>query len=243
MRRLTRFPRTIPWTPPTLLLVSGIFLLLSTTCAAAPAKPHVVALGAVRSVPYSPGSDATGAPPPTELHVRPLVVDGKVKDWTTGDSHDVTDRSFVVRRALRLNDALPTDHSERWIWQRGPWLLIDRTTGHITALHLPGFDPAVSEVVWFRDLAAYCGLNAGGQQLYAMVAQLAARKPLLARKLTAWDAADHPTPACAPALWQRDPLRISFQPAKGDLISFNLVGANAVLVEDGDADDPSDGQN
>ena len=61
-----------------------------------------------------------------ELKVRPLMVDGKVKEWTTGEAHDVTDRSFAVRRAVRLNDALPADHGERWVWQRGPWLLVDR---------------------------------------------------------------------------------------------------------------------
>jgi hypothetical protein len=36
-------------------------------------------------------------------------VDGVLKEWTTGDAHDVTDRSFVVRRAIKLNDALPDD--------------------------------------------------------------------------------------------------------------------------------------
>jgi hypothetical protein len=124
-------------------------------------KPHVVALGAVRREPYSARSDPAGARnDETELKVRPLVVDGKVKEWTTGDAHDVTDRSFAVRRAVRLNDALPTDHGEHWVWQRGPWLLVDRTTGKIAALRLPDFDPAVSDAVWFRDYAAYCGVNA-----------------------------------------------------------------------------------
>ena len=36
------------------------------------------------------------------LKIRPLLVDGLVKEWTTGDAHDVTDRSFVVRRVLRI---------------------------------------------------------------------------------------------------------------------------------------------
>ena len=30
-----------------------------------------------------------------------------LKEWTTGDAHDVTDRSFVVRRVIRINDTLP----------------------------------------------------------------------------------------------------------------------------------------
>ena len=49
-----------------------------------------------------------------------------MKEWTTGDAHDVTDRSFVVRRVLRLNDSLPGDKLGHWVWQRGPWLLVDR---------------------------------------------------------------------------------------------------------------------
>ena len=204
----------------------------------AAAKPHVVALGAAKKVPYSVSGDPAGAAPDeNELRVRPLIVDAKVKEWTTGDAHDVTDRSFAVRRAIRLNDALPTDKGEHWVWQRGPWLLVDRTTGHVTAIKLPDYDPTVSSVVWFRDYAAYCGLAASGRQLYAVVAQVAGRKPVLAKKLGAWDPEDHPKPACAPSTWQRKPLRITFQPTGGEQTSYDLVGQSAVLVEDGDASD------
>jgi hypothetical protein len=198
----------------------------------------VIALGAAKKVPYSVAGDPAAAlPDEKELRVRPLIVDAKIKEWTTGESHDVTDRSFAVRRAIRLNDALPTEKTEHWVWQRGPWLLVDRITGHITPIKLPDYDPAVSNVVWFRDYAAYCGLTASGHQLYAVVAQVAARKPLLAKKLGAWDPSDHPTPACAASTWQREPLRITFQPTGAAQISFDLVGLSAVLVEDGDAGD------
>ena len=149
-----------------------------------------------------------------ELRIRPLLVDDKVKEWTTGEAHDVTDRSVAVRRALKVNDALPTDKAEHWVWQRGPWLLIDRATGHVLPLKLPNFDPSVSNVTWFRDYAAYCGLSAGGKQLYAVVAQVAGRKPLLMKKISGWNLTDHPTPACAPATWQREPLQITFAPNK-----------------------------
>ena len=199
-------------------------------------KPHVVALGAAKREPYSVASDPGARKDETELKVRPLIVDGNVKEWTTGEAHDVTDRSFAVRRAVRLNDALPTDKAERWVWQRGPWVLVDRTTGKVAALRLPDFDPAVSEAVWFRDYAAYCGVNTSGKQLFAVVAQVEGRRPLLARKLGAWDAADHPTPVCAPAVWQRDPLKVSFQVTGAAAVSFDLVGTSAVLVEDDDTD-------
>jgi|HubBroStandDraft_6_1064221.scaffolds.fasta_scaffold299524_2 hypothetical protein len=227
---------------------SGLAILAlalgSTLTHAAGAKPHIVALGAVRKVPYSINGDPAAArKDETDLRVRPLVVDGKVKEWTTGDAHDITDRSFVVRRAIRLNDALPTDAgghtgAARWIWQRGPWLLIDRLSGKVTALRLPDYDPTVSEVSWFRDYAAYCGLNSTGRQLYAVVAQIAARKPVLSKKLHEWNPIDHPSPACTPASWQREPLRIAFQPTGAQPVSFDLIGLSAVLVEDGDADNP-----
>src|ERR1700691_2092934 len=221
-------PRKSGW-----LVALAFFLPGTAWCAP---KTHVVALGAARREPYSAASDPAGArKDEAELKVRPLVVDGRVKEWTTGEAHDVTDRSFAVRRAVRLNDALPADHAERWVWQRGPWLLVDRTTGKVAALRLPDFDPAVSEAVWFRDYAAYCGLNATGKQLFAVVAQVEARRPLLAKKLGPWDAADHPPAACAPAVWQREPLRVSFQPAGAAAVSFDLVGTSAVLVEDDDS--------
>jgi hypothetical protein len=215
-----------------------LLLLFPSPARAAKLKFHSVALGAVRTVSYSMEGDPAGAlPNETSLHVRPLVVDGKVKEWTTGEVHDVTERSFVVRRAVRINDALPTDLHVRWVWQRGPWLLVDRASGRISALRLPDYDPLVSNVVWFRDYAAYCGLNASGKDLYAVVAQIASRRPVLSKRLGAWNVADHPTPACAAAVWERNPLQVTFAPARSTARSYDLVGASAVLVEDGDPGD------
>jgi hypothetical protein len=209
--------------------------LLLPGAALAASKPHVVNLGSTRKVAYSTEGDPAGARAgEKQLNIRPLVVDGKTREWTTGESHDVTDRSFAVRRALRINDALPGDKTQHWVWQRGPWLLVDRQSGKVAALHLPDYDPAVSEVAWFRDYAAYCGLNSSGKALYAVVAQVAARKPVLARKLGAWDPGNHASPACAGAQWQREPLRVTFQPSGAPASSFDLVGSSAVLVEDGD---------
>lgn len=227
-----------------LKVLSLLIFSPTTLIAGGRAKPHTVGLGTGKHVPYSIVSDPAGATPDERtLRVRPLVVDDKVKEWTTGDAHDITDRSFVIRRALRLNDALPGDKTEHWIWQRGPWIMVDRSNGHVTAMKLPDYDPAVSQVVWFRDDAAYCGLHSGGHQLYAVVAQIGAHRPILAKKIGPWT----PTPpmpdapaanACAKATWQRDPLRVSFSPTGvTEPMSFNLVGLSAVLVEDGDSDD------
>jgi hypothetical protein len=203
--------------------------------AAATHKEHIVVLGAAKHVPYSRAGDPAGAATGEDsLKIRPLLVDGVVKEWTTGDAHDVTDRSFVVRRVLRLNDALPGDKAGHWVWQRGPWLLVDRTIGHVVALKLPDYDPGVSQVSWFRDYGAYCGVTASGKSLYAVVAQLAARKPVLAKKVDAFDPdpKTRPDPVCAAPDWQREPLRITFHPTgKGDL-SYDIVPGSAVLVED-----------
>ncbi len=202
-------------------------------------KAHIVVLGVVKHVPYSRAGDPAGAAASEDsLKIRPLLVDSVVKEWTTGDVHDVTDRSFVVRRVLRLNDALPGDKAGHWVWQRGPWLLVDRTTGHVTALKLPDYDPGVSQVSWFRDYGAYCGVTASGKSLYAIVAQLAARKPVLSKKLDAFDAdpKSRPDPVCGAPDWQREPLRVTFRPTGRSELSFDIVPGSAVLVEDS-ADD------
>jgi hypothetical protein len=226
------------------LAVAGMVLAAMAAPNAYGAGPrkHSVVLGAVRKVAYSKEGDPAGAATgETELKIRALVVDGAVKEWVTGDAHDVTDRSFVVRRALRLNDSLPGDKKEQWVWQRGPWLLVDRVTGHVTALKLPDYDPAVSQVSWFRDYGAYCGVTASGKSLYAVVAQLAVRKPVLAKKLEAMDAASRTQAACGAPVWQREPLRVTFHPAGKDAVNFDLVPGSAVLVEDS-GDEPEPGQ-
>lgn len=215
----------------------GVFIL-SPLCFGA-RKPHVVNLGAAKKVPYSQeGDPSSAAAGEASLKIRPLIVDGQVKEWTTGDSHDVTDRTFVVRRAVRLNDALPDDKTgaarEHWIWQRGPWLMVDRTSGRVTALKLPDYEPGISQVSWFRDYGAYCGLTSSGKSLYAVVTQLAVRKPVLAKKIDAYDPDPkaHTEPACTQPDWQREPLSVTFHPAGRDASTYALVPGSAMLIED-----------
>jgi hypothetical protein len=217
----------------------AILAIVAVLCAAVPAaqaaarKVHTVALGAAKRVPYSKAGDPAGAAAAEDaLKIRALLVDGVVKEWTNGDAHDVTDRSFVVRRVIRLNDSLPGDKLGHWVWQRGVWLLVDRVSGRVVALKLPDYDPGVSQVSWFRDYGAYCGVTATGKSLYAVVAQVAARKAALAKKLAAFDPENHPNPVCAQAEWQREPLRVTFHPAGRDAISFDIAPGSAVLVED-----------
>lgn len=225
--------------------VLGVLISLPSAFHGTPRKVHVVGVGAAKRVPYSKVGDPAGAMVGEDaLRIRPLVVDGQVKEWTTGDAHDVTDRSFVVRRALRLNDQLPGEKTRpgesHWVWQRGPWLMVDRLTGHVTALKLPDYDPAVSRVVWFRDYGAYCGVTSSGKNLYAVVAQISARKPVLAKKLDAFDATDRSQPACGAPEWQREPLRATFHPTGRAAAIFDIIAGSAVLVEDsGDEPEPA----
>jgi hypothetical protein len=233
---------------------SGLLAIaLPFFAAVPPRKPHVVVLGAVKQAPYSKTGDPAGAgPDETTLKIRALLVDGRVSEWTTGEAHDVTDRSFVVRRALRINDSLPVGQSQdkapakitagpqpsHWVWQRGPWLLVDRASGRVTALKLPDYDPGVSDVAWFRDYAAYCGVTASGKSLYAVVAQVGVRKPVLARKLSTFDPENHAWPVCGSPEWQRAPLHITFRAAGQDAAGFDLAGGSAVLIEEDDAETP-----
>ena len=217
----------------------GVCATLLLLCLPVAAKVHSVALGGWRKVPYTPPATASAPSPdqPTRLRVRPLVVDGQVKDWTTGEIHEITDRTFVARRAVKLNDALPDETGAHWLWVLGPWLLVDRNSAHIGVLHLPDFDPAVSAIVWFRDYAAYCGVNSTGKHLYAVVSQLGVRRPLVAKALSQWTVDDHPTPACAPATWQRQPLQVVFHPANSAAVGYRIFGMASALVEEGESPD------
>lgn len=204
--------------------------LLSTMQAAS--KPHVVSFGKVTTVKlFVDGNQAQA----TYMKVRPLYVDGKLKEFTTGDAHDITDRQFAVQRAFRVNDSLPDEHltSPKWQWQRGGWLLVDRSTGRISAIKLPDFDPFYSDTAWYRDYAAYCGISDGGEKLYAVVAQLGVRKPVLLKYIRPANAVVT-DPECGRPVWQRQPTRVTFDLKDGQKVSFSLKGraADVAVPED-----------
>ena len=208
---------------------------------ARPPTLHSVALGPFRRVPYVPPDTTPDEKneDTTTLKVRPLIVDESQREWTTGDLHEVTDRSFAIRRAMRLNDALPGDREAHWVWQPGPWLLVDRVTGHISALHLPDFDAAVSNVVWYRDYAAYCGTATSAKGgLFAIVAQLGARRTVAQKQIGPWPQPNPFIPVCQPAEWQRMPMRVTIKPTgPGEPATFDVVGTSS-LIEEGDTSEP-----
>lgn len=204
----------------TALLLSG---------AAVGAKVHVITFGKWISVQWFAGPDSS----PRLLKVRPLLVDAHVKEYVTGSSHEITDRLFVVRRAFRMNDALPDEFAPRWRWHRGTWLLVDRVTGRISPVNLPAFDPYFSAASWYRDYTAYCGIGDDGKKTYAVVAQLSRRKPILKKLLpiTPKDTAG-PDSLCPAPEWQREPARVAFSPGAGEKQTFSVRGTAVDLLDE-----------
>ena len=72
---------------------------------------------------------------------------------------------------------------------------------------------------WFRDYAAYCGVSDDGNKVFAMIVQLGWRKPLL-KKLVSDAAAE--MPVCPSPLWQRSPVRVTFEPKGDQKLTFSV---------------------
>ena len=223
-----------------LVLICG--LTHSALCAS---KPHVITFGKWITVQWFPGTGAAEEKP-VVLKVRPLLVDARTKEFTFGVAHDVTDRLFVVRRAFRVNDSLPQESISppHWQWQRGGWLLVDRTTAHVSPVNLPEFDAFYSVASWYRDYAAYCGVSDDGKKVYAIVAQISRRKPVLKKALDGENIAGTetknltPDSACPVPDWQRAPTRVTFEPTGVPKQTFAIRGhAVDLMTEEDDAEE------
>jgi|HubBroStandDraft_6_1064221.scaffolds.fasta_scaffold38508_1 hypothetical protein len=212
-------------------------IVIQSSAALAAIKPHVITFGKWITVQCIPESGTnTENDKPLILKARPLLVDARVKEFTLGLAHDVTDRLFVVRRAFRVNDSLPQEpvSPPHWQWQRGGWLLVDRVTGHISPLNLPEFDVALSSASWYRDYAAYCGVSDDGKKIYAVVAQISRRKPVLKKPIEGGNIANRDKdneikdasadPACPTPAWQRTPIRVTFEPAGAAKQTYAIRG-------------------
>jgi hypothetical protein len=207
------------------LVLCGLLVLLAV---GAVAKTHVISFGKTMNVQWFVTPEKSQS-----ITVRPLYVDGKLREFTTGDLHEVTDSAFVVRRAYRINDYLPQDEKKvpNWKWQRGDWLVVNRRSGNIATITLPEFDPFYSVVSWYRDYAAYCGSAEEGTKISAMVAQLGTKKPILRKIVGSAKASDVPDSECAAPKWQRDPTRVTFEPVGGQALTFEVRGHSADLAE------------
>lgn len=191
--------------------------VLAASIAGAAAKPHVIGFGKWLSVKW-PDSEGRKL---LDLKIRALFLDGRVREYTTGAAHDVTDRTFAVQRVFRLNDSLPGE-PPRWVWQRGNWFTVDRVSGRVTQLNLPDFDPFYSTPSWFRDYVAYCGVSDDGKKLFAVVAQVGRRKPILKKLLGAPAAEDGPDSECPAPTWERAPMRVTFWPDDTQKVVFSM---------------------
>ena len=204
------------------LLVLLAFLPLSAMAANKP-KTHVISYGKVMTVKLFLGPEEENTAP---IKVRALYVDGKLKEFVSGESHEVTDRLFVVRRAYRLNDNLPEEEGRvpNWVWQRGGWLLVDRLSARVSQLSLYEFDPFYSQASWFRDYVAYCGVSDNGEKLSAVVMQLGRKKPVLKKELGNANQGKMPDSECDAPTWEKKPTRVTFLPKHGEKQAFSIFG-------------------
>ena len=92
--------------------------------------------------------------------------------------------SWALGRAGRAvgehyGSAVVSRHKTEGIHHR---LLVDRNTGRITQIELPGFR-YYSDVSWYRDYAAYCAAADDGERVSAIVAQITTKKPIYKKQL------------------------------------------------------------
>jgi len=204
--------------------------------AAAAARPHAISFGKAMPIKWCVGPKEAEC---VNLKARTLYVDGRARESTLGASHEITERLFTVRRAFRVNDALAGDATAApaWVWQRGGWLLVDRATGHVSSLALPEFDPYYSVASWYRDYAAYCGVSDDGKKLFAIVFQVGRRKPVLKKPLGEAGGDDAQDSECPLPVWERRPVRVTFEPDEKQKTTYSIRGHAADLVSDDDVEE------
>lgn len=182
--------------------------------AAAASGDHVLGWG-----PWKPATLASGQ----QVKVRPVVIDGRVREYTMGEYHQVTENLLVVRRVSRINDALPGKpvKTPQWAFEFAGWMSVTRSTGHIADLKLPEFDLESSDASWFQDYAAYCGSSDDRSVHYMVVFQLGKRKPVVKKELYGQ--------SCPAPAWDKNPTRVTFQPVGGARVSFIVHNGTAEL--------------
>jgi hypothetical protein len=208
-------------------------LVLLTGIAYSAPKSHVISFGKWTNIQWftGPAEDQ-----PVTAKSRAIFVDGKLKEFTLGTQHEITDRLFVVRRVLRINDALPQESAgpARWSWQPGGWLAVDRVTGHITPASLPDFDPFYSAASWYRDHVAYCAITDDGKKLEGLVVQLGRRKTVLKKVIGEAPSVDPDGAACPAPDWDRKPMRVTFAPKGANRLTYSIRARAMETIKDED---------
>jgi hypothetical protein len=194
---------------------SGASVVLLLLGVAVGGQGHVVTWGTWKPITLLSGQ---------KIRIRPLIMDGRAKEYSTGESHSVTETLSVARRVFRLNNALPgeTTPNPQWAWQVGGWMSINSATGHVSELHMPEFDNHSSEASWFQDYAAYCGAAEDGNAHYMMVYQIGRRRPLLRKTF--------PGRSCPAPVWRRDPTQVTFDTPDGETIRFAIHDGMAEMA-------------
>ena len=114
----------------------------------------------------------------------------------------------------------------RWLAARRP---CHRTS---PSSNLPEFDPFYSTASWYRDYIAYCGISEDGKKLYAVVAQAGRRKPILKKEAGEPAGNDDPDSECPPPVWERTPMRVTFQHGDDQKLVFSIRGRVVDVVND-----------
>ncbi len=96
---------------------------------------------------------------------------------------------------------------------------MNRMSGKVQPITLSEFDSSISSVTWFRDYAAYCGVSDDAQKAFAIIVQLGKRKPLLKKSLA--DAGVQSS-LCPAPVWQRTPVRVTFQASTDQKLTFSV---------------------
>ena len=136
----------------------------------------------------------------------------------------MTERLLAAQRVFRLNDSLPQENGpNRWRWQKGGWILIDRVSGKVQPVTLPDLDIDNSPVNWFRDYAAYCSASEEGK-IFAVIVQLGRRKPLLKKVIASG------TTGCPIPVWQRDPARVTFEAVGDQKLTFTVRSSSVDIA-------------
>lgn len=109
---------------------------------------------------------------------------------------------------------------------------MDRLTGRVSQINLPEFDAFYSTASWYRDYIAYCGVSDDGKKLYAIVAQVGRRKPILKKDVGEPDGGADPDSECPAPAWERSPMRVTFVPDDDQKVVFSVRNRVVDVVND-----------
>jgi hypothetical protein len=203
----------------------GILLLALATFAAG--RDHTAVFGPWVDVQMFVGPEsARSTDTSRDMKIRPLYVDGSLEEFTTGQPHSLNDSQFVVRRAYRLSSrTVKNGQAQPFLWQRGGWVLVDRSRGRVSKLNLPDFDPFYSVASWSQDWVAYCGLSDDGTQVYGIIAKLDQRDPIVRKHLRASTGSAKPDGECQAPRWDQQPGHVTFLPIGGQETTVTIGAA------------------